>query len=199
MEVIERCRANGQTPFREASEIRSDSCAILPPEFNCVDNGTDHRRRGSLKGAVEGKDRCCHDGYVEDTPKGCEANDDRRNRAVELPQVSREGRTEERQRSLNNEGRELHNVVEIPLINPAQFAFAIPASVLDGPVGVCLPVLVEPLLPECCQESCEQRGRKGCIKYGLGLADGGSSTGPAWWRDDLAGGDVAYGDIEDEL
>ena len=66
-------------------------------------------------------------------------------------------------------------------------------------MGVRLPVSVEPLLPECRQESREQCGTKGHIKRSLGLTDGGIWPSPAWRRDWLAGRDNSNGDVEEKL
>jgi len=89
--------------------------------------------------------------------------------------------------------------MELPSINPVQLALAIPTSILNGSIDICLPVAVEPLLPKRCQKSSEQRGAQGCVKYGLGLADGGFWAGPAWRRDWLTGRDISNGGIQEEF
>lgn len=66
-------------------------------------------------------------------------------------------------------------------------------------MGVSLPVLVEPLLPERGQEGAEQRGTEGRVNYGLNLVDDGIWTILTWRGDCLAGRGESGGHIEQEL
>ena len=152
-----------------------------------------------MEGAVEVTDRYRHNDYEEEKREGCEANDDRGNNAVDSPQILREGSAEESQRTLNQEGRGLHDGIEPPAVDPPQLPFAFPASILDKPPGVLLYVSVEPLFSKRCQKSREKCGTESRIKYGLNLTNAGIWADPARQGDCLAGRYIANGNIEQKL
>ena len=81
-------------------------------------------------------------------------------------------------------------------MDPTQLPLAVPTSILDRSMDVCLPVSIEPLFPKCRQKRREQCATKSRVKCCLDLTDAGIWAGPAWGRYWLAGRCVSDSGIE---
>ena len=64
---------------------------------------------------------------VEGKAQRSDAEDNRCDRNIDLPEVPREGRTEEQQRSLQHQRQRLHHMVKIPRDDPTQFLLSVVA------------------------------------------------------------------------
>ena len=92
---------------------------------------------GSLIRASLGSRSCNDSDKVENKTNRSEAEDDRCDGNVDLPEVPRESTAEEQQRNLQHQRQRLHYMVEVPGDDRIEFALSILAALDSSPSYVC--------------------------------------------------------------
>jgi len=129
---------------------------------------------------------CNDDEEVGESTERSHTKHNQPNGGVDPPQVLGEGASQQQQCSLQHQRERFQHVVEIPRHDPVQLSLTILAAFDGRPSHVDRSVSVQPLLPEHCEESGEERGGKAGVQDALNLDRRSWRAGPLWQSGDIA-------------
>ena len=140
--------APGLLKSKDAANSLGNPLYILSVSLRDSPEEDGHR---GLEGACLRNRRGNNDRKVEGEAKPSERDDDERDLAAEVPEVSSQRVPEQEERSLHDEWRALHDKVKSPGYHPPHLELSVTITIDDGSIRV----RVEPLLPESSKEGCQ--------------------------------------------